>query len=127
VGEAEAAGAMKHIVCSPENLAHVTAQVGGITPEYRGFPLADVAGMPIVANAYCPTWQTFPRPKWWRRWFLREKQRPPERVFYVVDLGAEAFRFSIGDQVRGETDAITVARTNYDLGLMRLSLTTRRP
>lgn len=69
---------MKTILCSPENYVHVkncTFAPGDGTP-----------GMLVQVDRFIPTWKEYPRPKWWRRWFLREKQKPRERVFFVVDL-----------------------------------------
>lgn len=74
---------MKTIVCSGEDMAFVQANLltntnSDITAAYRG--------LPIRTDRFLPTWKTYPRPKRWRRWFLREKQRAPERVFFVIDM-----------------------------------------
>jgi hypothetical protein len=48
---------------------------------------ADTGDLEVRVSQFCPTWgPPGPKPKWWRRWFLREKQRPPERVMYLVQM-----------------------------------------
>lgn len=44
-------------------------------------------GIEVRATPYCPTWGApGPLPSWWRRWFLREERKPPERVVFVVEM-----------------------------------------
>jgi len=79
---------VKVILCSPENFVYLKTQLPPGDPLKLAQYLLDVR-----VDVHVPTWKTYPRPKWWRRWFLREKQKPPERVFYNVDLDASGFRW----------------------------------
>lgn len=83
---------MKAIHCSPENAAYLLREI----PKSSGIGALD--GTQIRENAFIPTWKTYPRPKWWRRWFLREKQKPPERVYWIMD--EDAFKMNWSPQVQ---------------------------
>jgi hypothetical protein len=72
----------KTLLCSPENFTHLQSQIP------PGQSLQAQLGTPVRVDRFVPTWKEYPRPKWWRRWFLREKQKPKERVFWVVDFDA---------------------------------------
>lgn len=109
-----------HVVCSPENLAYLAVRDAGLGAEASGYPFPTIDGLRVVVDQRARTWQTFPRPKWWRRWFLRAKQQPPRRVFYVVDLGRQAYRYSVGEQFKGAPDDLTVTAINYGLGSVTL-------
>jgi len=72
------------IIMSPEN--HALFVAGKLT-EVKGEDFG--AGVELMVSKFCPTWG--PEPKWWRRWFLREKR---QRVIYRMDktpLGGNMF------------------------------------
>lgn len=71
---------MRTVICHPDNAAWARSKCAA------PFVGNSYHGLPVMPDSYLPVWKYYPLPKWWRRWFLREKQRPPARVFFVVDL-----------------------------------------
>ncbi len=77
------------VICSPETFAYVMVKGSAKWVTFDP-PVGDMGGVPLIADRFCPTWG--PKPKWWRRLFLREKT---QRVLYVItDLGKKRMDFS---------------------------------